>query len=83
MNNFLMLWAGTIFVSLVVACTSNPVYIQNRLPLPDSPTLPPVDIAIGQPLTKEVARDITVRDRLHLGYEADLREVIKSTWGDK
>lgn len=80
MNKLALISGSIAVISLVMACTSDPVYIERRLPLPLEPSVPPIRMQIGDKLTVGVARDITIRDYLLQDYIARLRIIIKSTW---
>ena len=79
--NRLALISGSIAVlAIAVSCTTNPSYIERRLPLPSEPSVPPIRMQIGEKMTIGIARDITIRDYLLRDYTEQLKIIIKSTW---
>lgn len=83
MNKIALISASFSVIVLIASCAVDPVYIERRLPLPTEPQYPPIHMKIGEQLTTNVARDITIRDFLLHDYIAKLKMIIKSTHDEK
>lgn len=72
----------TIAALLLTACSTQPVYITQPLPLPDRPDLPTLKASDLQCLTDSAYHRLVTRDILLRQYSEQCEAVIKSTWED-
>ena len=74
--------AAAIATLLLTACSTQPVYITQPLPLPDRPDLPTLQATELQCLTDDAYQRLVTRDILLRQYSEQCEAVIKSTWED-